>query len=79
MKKSILIFLISTLMFPIFAQKSNYRLLIGTYTNPGKSQGIYSYDVDMKTGIFTQKSVTKDVSNPSFLDINIPLSLISRG
>lgn len=69
MKKSILIFLISTLMFPIFAQKSNYRLLIGTYTNPGKSQGIYSYDVDMKTGIFTQKSVTTGVSNPSFLDI----------
>ena len=69
MKKLIFTFLISILMLPICAQKSNYRLLIGTYTSPGKSQGIYLYDVDMQKGEFAQKSVTTGVSNPSFLAI----------
>ena len=67
MNKSLLISLISALIIPVQAQKSNYRLLIGTYTSPDKSQGIYSYDVNMKTGEFTQRSVTPGVSNPSFL------------
>jgi len=69
MKKSVFIFIASILMFSIAAQKSNYRLLIGTYTNTGKSQGIYSYDIDMSKGVFTQKSVVADVSNPSFLAV----------
>jgi len=57
------------LMYPISAQKNNYRLLIGTYTNTGKSQGIYSYEIDMQKGVFTQKSVTTGVTNPSYLAI----------
>lgn len=69
MKKQIIIFLVSIFTITIFAQKNNYRLLIGTYTNNGKSQGIYSYNIDMKTGVFTQKSVTAGVLNPSFLNI----------
>ena len=69
MKKTILFFLVSIFLGSIYAQNSNYRLLIGTYTNPGKSQGIYSYDIDMKQGVFTQKSVTSGVQNPSFLVI----------
>lgn len=69
MKKLIFIFLASILTLPIFAQKNNYRLLIGTYTNTGKSQGIYSYDIDMKKNVFTQKSVATGISNPSFLNI----------
>jgi 3-carboxymuconate cyclase len=51
---------------PFYAQNGHYRLLVGTYTKPDKSQGIYSYDVDLNTGTFTQKSVAK-ASNPSFL------------
>jgi len=69
MKKTISILLLSILLLPVSAQKSNYRLLIGTYTNTNKSQGIYAYDIDMKNGIFTQRSVTSGVSNPSFLAI----------
>ncbi|MDD4971204.1 MAG: lactonase family protein [Paludibacter sp.] len=69
MKKSIVVILVSMLLVPIFAQKNNYRLLIGTYTNAGKSQGIYAYDIDMHNGVFTQKSVTTGVTNPSYLAI----------
>lgn len=52
-----------------FAQKSNYHLLIGTYTNTGKSQGIYSYYIDLDKGLFTQKSLVTGISNPSYLAI----------
>jgi len=69
MKKSLFAILYSLFIFPVFAQESNYRLLIGTYTNTGKSQGIYSYSLNMKTGAFDQKSVATGVSNPSFLVI----------
>lgn len=69
MKKILISFLLAVLILPLSAQNSNYRLLIGTYTDTGKSQGIYSYEVDMKAGVFTQKSVTTGVSNPSFLTI----------
>jgi 6-phosphogluconolactonase len=67
MKRTIFYVFLSILIQPFFAQNSNYRLLIGTYTNTGKSKGIYSYRVDMKRGIFKQVSVTTGVSNPSFL------------
>ena len=68
MKKIISTILISILLMPVmFAQNSTYRLLIGTYTSPDKSQGIYSYSINMKTGDFTQQSVAKGISNPSFL------------
>ncbi len=63
---SLIIFVATTL--PFFAQ-NKYSLLIGTYTNTGKSQGIYSYDIDMNTATFTQKSVVTGVSNPSYLAI----------
>jgi len=69
MKKYICIFLQSLFLFPVFAQEYKYHVLIGTYTNTGKSQGIYSYDLDMKTGVSTQKSVVSGVSNPSFLAV----------
>jgi 6-phosphogluconolactonase len=61
--------ILAALAQPFYAQKSTYRLLIGTYTNTGKSQGIYSYDIDMKTATFTQKSIATEVSNPSYLAI----------
>ena len=67
MKKIFITIFISTLISVTFAQTSNYRLLIGTYTAPAKSQGIYSYNVDLANGVFTQQSVTSGVSNPSFL------------
>jgi len=69
MKKIISVFIVSLFLFPVFAQNSKYRLLIGTYTQPGKSKGIYSYDIDLKNNVFSQKSVTSGVQNPSFLTI----------
>jgi len=69
MKKIIAFFLILTVVFPFYAKKVEYRLLIGTYTNTGKSQGIYTYDIDMQTGTFKQKSVITGISNPSYLAV----------
>jgi 6-phosphogluconolactonase len=62
---SLIVFLMT--VSSLLAQSGKYRLMIGTYTNTGKSQGIYSYDIDMNTAVFTQKSVVKGVSNPSYL------------
>ncbi|MEI8086124.1 MAG: lactonase family protein [Paludibacter sp.] len=69
MKRTILFIIISSFSLLSLAQKTNYRLLIGTYTNTGKSEGINSYDVDLEKGVFTQKSLVKGISNPSYLAI----------
>ncbi|MDD4922907.1 MAG: lactonase family protein [Bacteroidales bacterium] len=69
MKHIALLFILVVLSQPFHAQKGIYRLLIGTYTNTGKSQGIYSYEVDRNASVFNQKTVATDVSNPSYLAI----------
>jgi len=69
MKKLLLILFISVFIIPVQAQKPQYRLLVGTYTSTDKSQGIYSYDINMQTGFIAQSSITKGISNPSFLAI----------
>lgn len=60
-------FLALLLVFSQTFQAQSYRLLVGTYTNTGKSQGIYSYELHLKTGVFVQKSVATGLANPSFL------------
>jgi 6-phosphogluconolactonase len=64
-----ILYLITCLFFgsQVKAQKANYNLVIGTYTSPGKSEGIYVYDFNVKDASTRLKSVTKNVSNPSFL------------
>lgn len=52
------------------AQTKEYNLIIGTYTNTGKSEGIYVYDFDTKTAAFRAKSITKNVINPSYLTVS---------
>lgn len=47
-----------------------YQLVIGTYTNNGKSEGIYVYDFDSKTGGTKQRSIAKGIENPSYLTIS---------
>jgi 6-phosphogluconolactonase len=42
----------------------------GTYTNAGKSKGIYCYKLDLATGKLTSVGVTEGVKNPSFLAIH---------
>jgi 6-phosphogluconolactonase len=58
------------LYFNAQAQHTNYNLLIGTYTNSGKSEGIYTYNFNSLNGETTLKSTTKNVDNPSFLAIS---------
>ena len=53
-----------------FAQKTDYNLLIGTYTNTGKSEGIYTYNFNSLTGKTKLKSVTKNIDNPSYLALS---------
>ena len=53
--------------FGLFAQHVN--LLIGSYTNTGKSEGIYVYDFNTETGEATRRSVAKATS-PSFLALS---------
>jgi 6-phosphogluconolactonase len=50
-------------------QAQTYRFLVGTYTNTGKSQGIYAYEFNGRTHESKLLSVTSGVSNPSYLCI----------
>lgn len=69
MKTTILILLMASLTAGTTnAQKRN--LLIGTYTNGGKSEGIYVYEFDSQTGKAAYKNKATGVSNPSYLDIS---------
>jgi 6-phosphogluconolactonase len=52
------------------AQKTSYNLLIGTYTNTGKSEGIYTYDFNTQTAAFRAKCIEKNVTNPSYLTVS---------
>ena len=52
-----------------FAQKKDYNLIVGTYTSPGKSEGIYIYNFDLNTADFKLRSVAKAVTNPSYLAV----------
>ncbi|MES2458508.1 MAG: lactonase family protein [Bacteroidota bacterium] len=51
------------------AQTGSLNLLIGTYTNGGKSEGIYTYTFDAASADFKLKSVAKGVENPSYLTL----------
>jgi 6-phosphogluconolactonase len=52
------------------AQTADYNLLIGTYTNTGKSEGIYVYDFNTQTAAFRAKCIGKNVTNPSYLTVS---------
>jgi len=61
----IILFVVFNLVQPFYGQV--YHLLVGTYTNTGKSDGIYTYVVDFKNNTIIQTSLAKGVMNPSFL------------
>ncbi len=44
-----------------------YDVLIGTYTESGKSEGIYVYTFNAETGALKYKNKQTDIDNPSFL------------
>ena len=53
-----------------FSQDNKTKLLIGTYTNTCKSDGIYIYDFNTETADFKLKSSSKSIVNPSFLALS---------
>lgn len=63
----LLLFLTNSPM-EMFAQNT-INLLVGTYTNTGKSKGIYVYDFDVATGRAVLKNQAEAV-NPSFLTMS---------
>lgn len=69
MKKILSLLLLTLFTMQGFAQKKDYNLIIGTYTSPGKSEGIYSYNFDINTAEFKLKGVAKDVPNPSYVAV----------
>jgi len=60
-----LLFALLLLTSGLKAQTTKYHLLIGTYTSPGKSEGIYVYEFDSQTGEMTYKSKAI-IESPSF-------------
>jgi 6-phosphogluconolactonase len=49
---------------------SEYYVYVGTYTRGGKSKGIYTLKMNMKTGELTPSGVAEGIENPSFLEIH---------
>ena len=49
---------------------TSYNLLIGTYTEEGKSDGIYVYEFNSETGKTSYKAEAADIKNPSFLTVS---------
>jgi 6-phosphogluconolactonase len=64
--------LAAALAMPTFAADPPKELLtyFGTYTNSGKSKGIYCYKLDLSSGKLTEVGVTEGIKNPSFLAIS---------
>jgi 6-phosphogluconolactonase len=53
----------------VFAQSEKYHMLVGTYTSPGKSEGIYVYEFDSKNGAITYKSKVV-LESPSYFAVS---------
>ena len=63
---SLFTFLLASLS--LFAQNSKYHLLVGTYTSPDKSEGIYVYDFDTRDASTTFKSKVV-LGSPSYFAV----------
>jgi 6-phosphogluconolactonase len=53
-----------------FAQNHNTNLIVGTYTNTCKSNGIYVFDFDSINAKFKLKNQSEKVISPSFLSLS---------
>lgn len=61
------------MIFMVRAQsltENSYNLLIGTYTKEGKSDGIYVYEFNSKTGKSSYRAEAAGIKNPSFLTVS---------
>lgn len=52
------------------SKDTDFYLLVGTYTNEQKTNGIHVYTFDAQTGDFQEKSKMTDITNASFLTIS---------
>ena len=50
--------------------QEHYNLIVGTYTNACKSDGIYVYDFNIESSEYKLKSHTEKVINPSYFTIS---------
>ena len=71
----IAVLLVSLICMTVNAQ-SNYNLLVGTYTNECKSEGIYVYDFNVSTLEYKAKSNTNGIINPSYLCVSKDNSIV---
>ncbi|HTE29067.1 MAG TPA: beta-propeller fold lactonase family protein, partial [Chryseolinea sp.] len=65
--------LLMTSLFSVAMAQSktaSLNLLVGTYTQPGKSEGIYVYNFNPATGELTPKTEMKGIKNPTFLAVS---------
>lgn len=63
-------FCISTIVMAQTSRTKNFYLLVGTYTNEQKTNGIHVYTFDAETGSAEEKSRITDIRNPSFLAVS---------
>jgi 6-phosphogluconolactonase len=70
MKKTFTILLSIFALTILQAQENKFNLLIGTYTKPCESKGIYVYDFDSNIGEFNFKNATENIINPSYLSVS---------
>ncbi|HWE36871.1 MAG TPA: lactonase family protein [Isosphaeraceae bacterium] len=64
---SLSLFLAAALSFAPPPDDASTRVYIGTYTDGGKSKGIYTFELDPKTGAVSSPRLAAESPNPSFL------------
>jgi 6-phosphogluconolactonase len=69
LRKIISFFVFLLLSTSLFAQSEKYHMLVGTYTSPGKSEGIYVYEFDSQNGAITYKSKVI-LESPSYFAVS---------
>ncbi len=70
MKSTLLAFCFMLMLSPFESKAQKFNLLIGTYTKPGKSEGIYVYEFDAATGKASYKNKAGGLTNPSYLTLS---------
>lgn len=60
------------LALSVYGQSTDerYHMLVGVYTSSGKSDGIYVYDFNAKSGSVSYKGKSSGVVNPSYLAVS---------
>ena len=62
--------LLLSLLLPLAAQSAQERFYLGTYTKPGKGEGIYTALIDSATGALGPITLAAPANNPSYLALS---------